>query len=125
VSETEAEAHGVNEAVFGAMQERFDGQVGAFAYLLFVLLYFPCVATIGAIRREAGAAWAGFVAAWTTGVAYLTATLFYQVATFNQHPEVAATWIGGLLALFTLSVLSLRIWARRVASTGEAAPGAT
>jgi Fe2+ transport system protein B len=37
---------------FGAMAERFDGQAGAFAYLLFVLLYFPCVATIGAIVRE-------------------------------------------------------------------------
>ena len=49
VSEQDADAQGVNQAVFGAMQARFDGQAGAFAYLLFVLLYFPCVATIGAI----------------------------------------------------------------------------
>ena len=61
-------SHGVNEAVFEPCA-RFDGQVGAFAYLLFVLLYFPCVATIGVIRRETGTAWAAFVAAWTTGVA--------------------------------------------------------
>jgi len=59
----------VNAGLFGAMASRFDGQIGAFAYLLFVLLYFPCAATIGAIVREAGAPWAAFVAAWTTGVA--------------------------------------------------------
>jgi hypothetical protein len=47
VSEQDAAAHGVDDAVFGAMHARFDGKVGAFAYLLFILLYFPCVATIG------------------------------------------------------------------------------
>jgi hypothetical protein len=68
------------------MEERFDGRAGAFAYLLFVLLYFPCVATIAAIVRETGAAWATFVAAWTTGIAYIVATFFYQAATFERDP---------------------------------------
>ncbi|MEW8371208.1 MAG: Fe(2+) transporter permease subunit FeoB, partial [Candidatus Thiodiazotropha sp.] len=53
-----AEAQEVNVGVFGAMAARFDGRAGAFAYLLFILLYSPCVATIGAIRREAGPRWA-------------------------------------------------------------------
>jgi ferrous iron transport protein B len=95
------------------MQARFDGQVGAFAYLLFVLLYFPCVATIGAIRRETGSGWAAFVAAWTTGIAYLTATVYYQAATWSLHPASSFSWISGLLLVFAITVIGLRVWARR------------
>lgn len=113
VEEHDAAAHGVNDAVFGAMHARFDGQAGAFAYLLFVLLYFPCVATIGVIRRETGAAWAAFVATWTTSVAYLTATVFYQVATYSAHPQHSLAWIISLFAVFGLAVFGLRLWARR------------
>jgi ferrous iron transport protein B len=104
---------GVSDTVFGAMHARFDGQVGAFAYLLFVLLYFPCVATIGVIRREAGAAWAAFVAAWATGVAYLTATVYYQLATYSAHPASSLAWVAGLSALFAAIVFGLRRWAQR------------
>jgi len=119
-----AAKQGVRAGTFGAMAARFDGRAGAFAYLLFVLLYFPCVATIGAIVREAGAAWAGFVALWTTGVAYLTATLFYQTATFAQAPVSAGLWIGGCLALFAAVLGGLRLWARNGRSgTGIAQPG--
>jgi ferrous iron transport protein B len=103
----------VNSGIFGAMASRFDGQVGAFAYLLFILLYFPCVATIGAIVREAGGAWAAFVAAWTTGVAYGTATLFYQVATFDGHPVSSGTWIAAIALLLVGAIVGLRIWAGR------------
>ena len=79
-----AEAQEVGTGTFGAMVERFDGQVGAFAYLLFVLLYFPCFAAMGAIYRELGSAWTLFAAAWTTGIAYAAATLFYQTARWSQ-----------------------------------------
>jgi len=103
----------ITTGTFGAMAARFDGQAGAFAYLLFVLLYFPCVATIGAIVREAGAPWASFVAAWTTGIAFVTATLFYQSATFERHPLAASLWIGGLLLLLILVFTGLRLWAKR------------
>jgi ferrous iron transport protein B len=102
----------VGSGTFGAMEARFDGRIGAFAYLLFVLLYFPCAATIGVIVRETGMAWAGFVAAWTTGIAFVTATLFYQTATFERHPVSSGIWIGGLSILLVLVVMGLRTWAR-------------
>ena len=95
------------------MQARFDGQVGAFAYLLFILLYFPCVATMGVIRRETGTAWAAFVATWTTGVAYFTATVYYQAATYAAHPQSSLTWIIGLTLLLAVTVTGLRFWAQR------------
>ena len=91
---TAAAQHDVDTGVYGAMQSRFDGRSGAFAYLLFVLLYFPCVATIGAIVREAGRRWAMFVAAWTTGIAYVVATASYQTATLPDHPVSSIGWLG-------------------------------
>ena len=103
----------VHRGVFGAMLQRFDGRIGAFAYLLFVLMYFPCVATIGVIVREAGLPWAMFVAAWTTGVAYTTATLFYQLATFSRHPLSSAAWVLALGVVALIAVFSLRKWANR------------
>ena len=48
----------------------------AFCYLVFVLLYFPCIATIVAIRNESGSwKWALFAAAYTTGVAWCVSSL--------------------------------------------------
>lgn len=112
-AEHAAAEQGVQTATFGAMIERFDGQAGAFAYLLFVLLYFPCIATIGAIVREAGAAWATFVGFWTTGVAFLVATLFYQTAIFERDPLTSGLWIGGGVGVFVAVLLGLRVWAGR------------
>jgi ferrous iron transport protein B len=103
----------VQTGTFGAMSERFDGRAGAFAYLLFVLLYFPCVATIAAIVRETGAVWATFVAAWTTGIAYIVATFFYQAATFERDPVSASIWIGGLLVVLLGVFAAMRLWAKR------------
>ena len=51
-----------------------------FCYLLFVLLYFPCLATIVAIKNETGSwRWAVFTAAYTTLVAWVVSALVYQV----------------------------------------------
>ncbi|RKY16387.1 MAG: ferrous iron transporter B, partial [Planctomycetota bacterium] len=54
--------------------------LSAFAFLLMTLLYIPCVAAVGAIRREAGWRWALFTAVYTLFVGWLVATLFYQIA---------------------------------------------
>lgn len=113
-SEGAAAAQGVSLDVFGAMAARFDGQAGAFAYLLFILLYSPCVATIGAIRREAGPRWAAFVVAWSTGIAFISASLFYQIATYESHPESALAWIVGFSLTLLLIVGGLRYWAMRL-----------
>ena len=54
--------------------------LSAYAYLLFVLLYFPCVATVAAIRNESGSwRWALFAAFYTTALAWLVSAGVYQV----------------------------------------------
>ena len=52
----------------------------AFCFLLFVLIYFPCIATIVAIRHESGSwRWATFAAVYTTVLAWLVSAIVYQV----------------------------------------------
>ncbi|MES9873229.1 MAG: Fe(2+) transporter permease subunit FeoB [Candidatus Sedimenticola sp. 6PFRAG7] len=111
--EAAAEEQAVNTGTFGAMAARFDGQAGAFAYLLFILLYSPCVATMGAIKRETGTPWTLFVIAWTTGIAFTISTVFYQGATYAQHPASSTAWIAGLSLFVAAVVIGLRIWSRQ------------
>ena len=55
--------------------------VAAYAFLLFVLLYFPCIATIAAVKGETGSwRWALFTAFYTTALAWMVSAAFYQVA---------------------------------------------
>ncbi|MEA5161867.1 Fe(2+) transporter permease subunit FeoB [Cereibacter johrii] len=109
-----AEELEVSTGTFGAMRALFDGQAGAFAYLLMVLLYVPCTAAIAAVWREAGPAWTGFVSVWTLMMGWGSATVFYQAATFARHPEASALWIGGVLAAFALVILVMK----RIGGTG-------
>ncbi|MFA6872994.1 MAG: ferrous iron transport protein B, partial [Bacteroidaceae bacterium] len=51
----------------------------AFGLMLFVLIYFPCVAVIAAISREASRKWAFFTMGYTTAVAWIVAFLTYQI----------------------------------------------
>lgn len=103
----------VSTDTFGVMVSRFDGKAGAFAYLLFILLYFPCVAALGAMVREVGRSWATIGALWSTGLAYVTAVVFYQVATFTQHPSSSIFWIIFSAILLSLSIYMLMRYGKK------------
>ena len=52
----------------------------AFGFMMFVLLYFPCIATIAAIKNETGSwRWAIFAACYTTVLAWVVSAVVYQV----------------------------------------------
>ncbi len=52
----------------------------AFAFMLFVLFYFPCIATIAAIKRESGLwRYAIFEIVYTTAIAWVAAFAAYQI----------------------------------------------
>ncbi len=103
----------VSNTTFTAMQQHFDGKVGAFAYLLFILMYFPCVAATGAMYRETGAGWTLLGVAWSTGLGYGAATLFYQTATFTAHPASSLVWIAVVLAAFGAAIYALYVAGRK------------
>ncbi|MDR8523222.1 Fe(2+) transporter permease subunit FeoB [Shewanella fidelis] len=96
----------VDTSTFGALQAGFAGVTAAFAYLLFVLLYTPCVAAMGALVNEFGGRWAAFAGLWTFGLAYGVATVFYQAATFAQHPLQSSLWIG----FFAIALVVFYVW---------------
>lgn len=57
--------------------------ITAFSYMLFVLIYFPCIATLAAIKQESGSwKWAAFAATYTTVLAWIVSFCFYQLANF-------------------------------------------
>lgn len=86
----------VGKSTFGVMVKRFDGRIGAFAYLLFVLLYVPCMVAVATIYRETNGRWAIFVVSYTILIAWVVSTLFYQVATFARHPGTSSGWLIGI-----------------------------
>lgn len=52
----------------------------AFGYMLFILIYFPCVATIAAIKQESGSwKWALFAATYTTVLAWIVSFVVFQI----------------------------------------------
>ncbi|MGZ5576128.1 MAG: Fe(2+) transporter permease subunit FeoB [Methylobacter sp.] len=108
----------VNAGTFAAMQQSFDGKAGAFAYLLFILLYAPCVAATAAIYRETNLNWTVFVIFWTTGIAYMTATVFYQAMTYSLHPEYSLVWIAGLIFAFLTVLAGLWLLGKNADVTG-------
>jgi ferrous iron transport protein B len=62
------------------LRQYFRSPIAAYAYLLFVLLYIPCVSTMAAIRQEANRRLMWFSIMWSIVLAYGSAVLFYQVA---------------------------------------------
>ena len=51
----------------------------AFGFMLFVLIYFPCMAVVAAIKKESDWKWAVFTIVYTTAIAWIVAFLTYQI----------------------------------------------
>lgn len=98
----------LSQSVYGIMSQRFDGAIGAYAYLLFVLLYIPCVSTMAVIRQEANKQlmWTSII--WSFVIAYATAVVFYQGAKFLEHPQQSIIWIVAMLLSLVLVLAVFR-----------------
>ena len=73
-----------SEAEATALAERIPlSPLTAFGYMIFVLIYFPCIATLAAIRQESGSwRWALFTALYTTALAWLMAYAVRMIGGF-------------------------------------------
>lgn len=110
-----AQAQEVELTTIGLMQQLFATPIAAFSYILFVLLYMPCVATLGAIYKEAGGTWAFFSATWNTLLAYAVAVMTYQLGTFSEHPEQSLMWTGAMAAILLAGYFLLMEYGKRQA----------
>jgi len=102
-------------ATQGTMREAFGSTAAVIAYLLFVLIYCPCVAVVGAIYQETDMRWAVFSVAYLTLLAWVVATLFYQSAVLPRQPIVSALWISGCLAFLLAGAGVLKMKGGRAA----------
>jgi ferrous iron transport protein B len=100
--EIAAKEQDVEESTITVMQAAFAGKIGAFSYLLFILLYTPCAAAMGAIKSEVGTRWASFAALWSFALAYLAATFTYQLAMLTSQPLYSSIAIGIVIGIFVL-----------------------
>ena len=90
------------------MAAMFSGPFSAFCYLVFVLLYAPCVAVLGAVNKEAGWRWTLLVFSWCTGLAYITATVIYQIGTFSVNPLFSTLWIIAMMSILLVFTSNLK-----------------
>lgn len=109
---TAAETQEVHYTTFGQMSQRFGSTTAAIAFLLFVLLYFPCVSATAAVYRETNLGWTIFVGCWTTGLGYWVAVLYYQFMTLTEHPLSSIAWIVGLFLTMFGTLVTLRRYSR-------------
>ncbi|MEQ1963313.1 Fe(2+) transporter permease subunit FeoB [Xenorhabdus khoisanae] len=101
----------------GTMSAKFGSAISAYSYLIFVLLYVPCVSVMGAIARETSRGWMTFSILWGLNVAYSLAALFYQAATFSAHPESSLITILSVILFNVLVFIGLRRARSRVTVT--------
>jgi ferrous iron transport protein B len=106
------QAEADRESLFTRLRQNFS-PAGAFAYLLFVLIYFPCVAATAAAFREIGPPMGVLLVGYLTVLAWIVATLFYQIAEGKS-----ALWIAVAAGLAGLILLILWLSGRRRAGSG-------
>lgn len=112
-----AAEQGVEASTLTNMAALFGSSFAAFCYLVFVLLYAPCVAVLGAITKEAGRPWMLLVFSWCTGLAYICASVLYQIGTFLQHPVFSSIWIFAMISALFLFIHQLKKLTHRVVRT--------
>ena len=90
----------VDNTLFSRMRSMFSPGA-ALAYLVFVLVYFPCIAAFGAAVQEMGMGYGSLLAAYLTVLAYILGVLVYQ---FTSGPQLLPV-VGALAGLLAIGVL--------------------
>lgn len=96
-----------DQGIFTALRARFS-PAGAYAYMLFILIYFPCVAALGAVFREAGRFYGVLLASYLTLLAWVVSVLTFQVAEGRS-----LFWIMTAGVIMVLIYVSLMLLGRR------------
>ncbi|OQB96396.1 MAG: Ferrous iron transport protein B [Spirochaetes bacterium ADurb.Bin110] len=108
--EAVAEEVGADTGVYAGLRANFTGgPLQAYAYLLFVLLYLPCVAAFGAMTREMGLKYTLIATAYISITSWTVATLFYQISLGHN-----ISWIIFCVLLFAAMIIVLKALGRQV-----------
>ena len=106
----------MSKVSLGNLVKAFGTPLAAFSFLVFVLLYVPCVATIGATRQESTGRWALVSVLWSMAVAYSFAVIIFQLGHLFVAPVESLRWIlfSGifLYGAYLLLAFSSASWGR-------------
>lgn len=83
----------------------FGSNASILAYLVFILLYSPCAASLTMLFKEHGFKWMLFAFVYLTLIAWMVATLIYQILAFNI---LSIFWFVVIGAIFTFIYITLR-----------------
>ncbi len=100
---TVTESVGVRSDTLRAIQSNFT-PASAYAFMLFVLIYFPCLAAFGAAVRETGWFYGTLLAVYLTLLAWIVSVLFYQLIEGHM-----LFWIFGAFGMFAAVFATLWI----------------
>lgn len=111
-AEEQAESTGVELGVFQSMRQHFGedeaGEDAAFAYLLFVLLYIPCIVAVSAAWKEIGAILSLIQVYYSTMLAWVLSTIYFQATSGGSN-----FWILISIAILVTSVWAILFYAKR------------
>ncbi len=88
-----AQSQGVKRESYQSMIALFPSAWAAFCYLVFILLYAPCVATIGVMQKEAGGVWLKFSMLWSLLLSYWVASNLWQMSKLLETPLYSIFWL--------------------------------
>jgi ferrous iron transport protein B len=107
------------EAIVGSLQSLYRGpenipqgfgsNATALAFLVFVLLYSPCAAALTMLFKEHGWQWMVFSFVYLTVLAWIIATITYQLLAFNSQSWM---WLGLCAAMIVTFVASMKLLGR-------------
>lgn len=116
-----AEEQGIEHQTMSKIHQSFGTQASVIAFLIFTLLYTPCVAALGAVYRETNAKWTALVGVWTFATAWMLATFYYQAANIFVTPAQSSGWLGSITVAFIVIFAILRRYGRSARASYYAA----
>lgn len=114
--------HDISETAMGNMVKQFETPLAAYSYMLFVLLYIPCISTAAVMSKEAGRGWSWLSVMWSTIIAYAMATLVYQLGSIQQNGASSFIWSAFAIVLIAFAIIAMHRIARHL-SMGAMALG--
>ncbi|MEN6445882.1 MAG: ferrous iron transport protein B [Candidatus Cloacimonas sp.] len=100
-----SEAEGTINHLTDNIKKGFGGNASALAYLIFILLYSPCAASLTMLFKEHGFKWMLFDFGYLTLLAWMVATLVYQILAYNS---LSLFWFAVIGIIFIFIYLNLR-----------------
>ena len=100
--------HEVSNKIIKNILNNFDDKLAVLSYLIFILIYFPCVSVFGVISNEIGKKWAVASALWSTLSAYSVSIIFYQTSQLIVNAGANYYYFSLGISIFIISAALLR-----------------